>query len=272
MSEFTAEFIGTMILVLLGDGVVANVCLKGTKGHNGGLIVITIGWGLAVFTAVVISGEFSGAHINPAVTIGLAAAKAFPLAKVPLFITAQFLGGAAGAFLVWLFYRDHYDISTDQDTILATFATGPAIRKPISNVLSEVVGTFVLILAVLYIAGPKVTTSTSEIKVGMGSLGAMVKGSAERYGQSSKTEVSKLVPEGVEGRVPYRGTLSDFVYQLVGGLRAGMGYCGTPNIQELMEKGRFVRISAASVGESHPHDIQITKEAPNYSGHVPSDD
>jgi len=107
---------------------------------------------------------------------------------------------------------------------------------------------------------------------GMGSLGAMVKGSAERYGQSSKTEVSKLVPEGVEGRVPYRGMLGDFVYQLVGGLRAGMGYCGTPNIEDLMEKGRFVRISAASVGESHPHDIQITKEAPNYSGHMPSDD
>jgi len=107
---------------------------------------------------------------------------------------------------------------------------------------------------------------------GMGSLGAMVKGSAERYGQDSKTEATKLVPEGVEGRVPYRGTLSDFVYQLVGGLRAGMGYCGTPTIAELMEKGRFVRISAASIGESHPHDIQITKEAPNYSGHMPSDD
>ncbi len=107
---------------------------------------------------------------------------------------------------------------------------------------------------------------------GMGSLGAMVKGSAERYGQSSKTEVSKLVPEGVEGRVPYRGTLSDFVYQLVGGLRAGMGYCGTPSIEDLMERGRFVRVSSASMGESHPHDIQITKEAPNYSGHMPSDD
>ncbi len=104
---------------------------------------------------------------------------------------------------------------------------------------------------------------------GMGSLGAMVKGSAERYGQSSSTEVSKLVPEGVEGRVPYRGSLSDFIYQLVGGLRAGMGYCGAKNIRELMKKGRFVRISAASVSESHPHDIQITKEAPNYSASMP---
>jgi len=100
---------------------------------------------------------------------------------------------------------------------------------------------------------------------GMGSLGAMVQGSAERYGQDSKSRRDKLVPEGVEGRVPYRGTLGDFVYQLVGGLRAGMGYCGAPDIEELREKGKFVRQSKASVSESHPHDIQITKEAPNYS-------
>lgn len=107
---------------------------------------------------------------------------------------------------------------------------------------------------------------------GMGSLGAMVKGSAERYGQSSKTDVGKLVPEGVEGRVPYRGTLSDFVYQLVGGLQAGMGYCGAPNIHELTTRTRFVRVSPASVSESHPHDIQITKEAPNYSATLPFED
>ncbi|OHB62189.1 MAG: IMP dehydrogenase [Planctomycetes bacterium RBG_13_46_10] len=107
---------------------------------------------------------------------------------------------------------------------------------------------------------------------GMGSLGAMVKGSAERYGQKSTTEEGKLVPEGVEGRVPYRGMLSDFVYQLVGGLRAGMGYCGAKNIEELMTNGRFVRVSPASVGESHPHDIQITKEAPNYSATLPFED
>jgi IMP dehydrogenase len=107
---------------------------------------------------------------------------------------------------------------------------------------------------------------------GMGSLGAMVKGSAERYGQKSSTEKEKLVPEGVEGRVPYRGTLDAFVYQLVGGLRAGMGYCGARNIEELRKNGRFVRISAASASESHPHDIQITKEAPNYSASVPFED
>jgi len=107
---------------------------------------------------------------------------------------------------------------------------------------------------------------------GMGSLGAMVKGSAERYGQRSSTEQDKLVPEGVEGRVPYRGALGGFVYQLVGGLRAGMGYCGARTIEELKKKGRFVCISHASAAESHPHDIQITKEAPNYSAAVPFED
>jgi IMP dehydrogenase len=107
---------------------------------------------------------------------------------------------------------------------------------------------------------------------GMGSLGAMVKGSAERYGQKKTTETSKLVPEGVEGRVPYRGILSDFMYQLVGGLRAGMGYCGARSIEQLRKGSRFIRISAASASESHPHDIQITKEAPNYSAMEPFED
>jgi len=100
---------------------------------------------------------------------------------------------------------------------------------------------------------------------GMGSMGAMIQGSKDRYGQAGVKESSKLVPEGVEGRVPYRGPLGDFVYQLVGGLRAGMGYCGTRNIEELREKARFCRVTAASMAESHPHDIAITREAPNYS-------
>ncbi len=100
---------------------------------------------------------------------------------------------------------------------------------------------------------------------GMGSLGAMVKGSADRYGQSSSTSIGKLVPEGVEGRVPYRGPLADFVYQLVGGLRAGMGYCGAANIEELRTRSRFCRVSTAGVVESHPHDVAITKESPNYA-------
>jgi len=100
---------------------------------------------------------------------------------------------------------------------------------------------------------------------GMGSLGAMIAGSADRYGQKGENRKDKLVPEGVEGRVPYRGLLGDYVYQLVGGLRAGMGYCGTRTIDELRKEARFVRVSSASISESHPHDILITKESPNYS-------
>jgi IMP dehydrogenase len=100
---------------------------------------------------------------------------------------------------------------------------------------------------------------------GMGSMGAMIVGSKDRYGQAGVKESGKLVPEGVEGRVPYRGSLGDFVYQFVGGLRAGMGYCGAHNIEELRKSARFCRISAASMAESHPHDITITKESPNYS-------
>ncbi len=173
MSEFAAEFIGTMILVLLGDGVVANVCLKGTKGCNGGWIVITMGWGLGVFTAVMITEQFSGAHINPAVTIALAAARDFPWDKVPWFLAAQFLGGAAGAFLVWLFYKAHYDITTDPGAILGTFATGPAIRRPVLNLICEIIGTFVLLMAVLHAASPKIALSGNEVKMGLGSLGAI---------------------------------------------------------------------------------------------------
>ncbi len=175
MTECMAEFIGTMLLVLLGDGVVANVCLKGTKGANAGPVMITLGWGLAVFTGVVVSSEFSGAHLNPAVTIGLCTAglSSLSLAEASFFITAQLLGGAMGAFLVWLFYKDHFDVTTDKGTILGVFATGPEIRKPLSNLLSEVIGTSVLILAVLYIVGPQVTSAGPEIKLGLGSLGAI---------------------------------------------------------------------------------------------------
>ena len=99
---------------------------------------------------------------------------------------------------------------------------------------------------------------------GMGSLGAMVQGSAERYGQSSSTEARKLVPEGGEGRVPYRGSLTHSIHQLVGGLRAGMGYCGAPDLARLRESARFVRLTSAGLQESHVHDVIITKEAPNY--------
>ncbi len=152
MTPFLGELIGTALLVLLGNGVVANVVLAGTKGNNAGWIVITWGWGMATFVAVFTVAAFSGAHINPAVTLGLAIAGKFEWARVPAYIVAQFLGGFVGACLVWLFYRSHYAITEDSDLKLATFCTAPAIRDTVSNLISEIVGTFVLVFAVLFLA------------------------------------------------------------------------------------------------------------------------
>ncbi|MEX0811437.1 MAG: MIP/aquaporin family protein [Chitinophagales bacterium] len=174
MSEFTAELIGTMLLVLLGCSVVANCVLEKTKGNGGGWIVITTGWALGVFVGVTVAAPYSGAHINPAVTLGLAMIGSFPWESVPLFILAQMLGAALGAFIVWLFYQQHFEVTEDHDTKLAVFSTIPAIRNPIKNLISEVVGTFVLVYAVLHVAEPEISTEVGKVsKVGMGSLGAI---------------------------------------------------------------------------------------------------
>ncbi len=154
MSAFMGELIGTTILMLLGNGVVANVSLKESKGFGSGLIVVTFGWAIAVFTAVFIVAPFSGAHINPAVTIGLAAAGKFSWELVPYYWLAQMLGAIIGACLVWLTYRDHYRVTEDKDAILGTFCNAPAIRSTFSNLFTETIGTFVLVFAVLYITGP----------------------------------------------------------------------------------------------------------------------
>lgn len=164
MTPFLAEIIGTALLLLLGDGVVANVLLKGTKGQNSGWIVITMGWGMAVFVGVFAVALYSGAHINPAVTIGLALAGKFSWVNVPAYLIAQFIGAALGAFLVWLHYRPHFDATDDVDLKLAVFCTGPAIRDTFSNLVSETIGTFVLVFGVLYLAAPE---------VGLGALDAL---------------------------------------------------------------------------------------------------
>ena len=164
MNAFIAEIIGTALLVLLGDGVVANVVLTGTKGEKSGWIVITFGWGMGVFIAVFTIAAFSGGHINPAVTLGLAAAGKFSWAKVPAYITAQLIGGALGAFLVWLHYRDHFRATDNKNLKLAVFCTGPEIRNLPLNFISEIIGTFVLVFAVLHLAAPQ---------VGLGALDAL---------------------------------------------------------------------------------------------------
>lgn len=173
MTDFTAEFIGTLVLILLGNGVVANVVLNQTKGKDGGWIVITMGWAMGVFTAVVIAGPYSGAHINPAVTLGLAIAGEFPWSSVPLFIIAQLLGAMAGSFLVWGIYKQHFDATKDSLLQLAAFSTGPAIRHKFSNILSEIVGTFLLIFAIFYVTDPVLGLTQEETPIGLGSLGAI---------------------------------------------------------------------------------------------------
>jgi glycerol uptake facilitator protein len=171
MNEFTSELIGTMFVILLGNGVVANVVLKGTKGNNAGWMVITTGWALAVFVGVVIAGPFSGAHLNPAVTIGLALVGKFSWSKVAAYILAQFIGAMIGSFLVWIVYIDHFRSTEDPDTLLAVFSTSPAIKNLLFNLLSEIVGTFVLVFVVFYFAGAQITGS--KMPIGLGSLGAL---------------------------------------------------------------------------------------------------
>ena len=151
MTPFIAELTGSALLIILGDGVVANVILNKTKGNNGGLISITMGWGMAVFVAVYATASISGAHLNPAVTIALATIGKFEWALVPGYLLAQLLGCMIGAFIVWLAYRQHFNATEDAATKLGVFSTSPSINSPGDNILSEIIGTFVFVLAILFI-------------------------------------------------------------------------------------------------------------------------
>ena len=174
MTPFFAEFIGTMLLLLMGGGVVANVCLAKTKGYGAGWLAITTAWALGVFIGVVVAGPYSGAHLNPAVSIGLAIGGTFPWSEVPVYILAQFLGAAAGALIVWLVYKDHFDATDDQGIKLGVFCTNPAISNPLINFLTEMVGAFVLMFVVFYITDGELTyDSNSTLPIGLGSVGAI---------------------------------------------------------------------------------------------------
>lgn len=170
MTPLVGEFIGTMLLVLLGNGVVANVVLSKTKGFASGWIVITFGWGMAVFVAVSCVAVASGGHLNPAVTIALAAAGKFD-GSVGGYIFAQMAGAMVGALLVYCTYISHYAASNDPDAKLATFSTGPAIRSTGANLFSEMIGTFVLVFAVLIAEAP--SFGEEKAILGLGSLGAL---------------------------------------------------------------------------------------------------
>lgn len=149
MEAYIGEFIGTMILIILGDGVVAGVLLRNSKAENSGWIVITFGWAMAVAIAVYCVGQFSGAHINPAVTIALAATGQFPISQVIPYIIAQFLGAFVGAVIVWLAYLAHWGETEDEGLKLGVFCTAPAIYNTPANIITEIVGTFVLVFGVL---------------------------------------------------------------------------------------------------------------------------
>lgn len=164
MSPYLAELIGTAFLIVLGDGVVASVILNKSKGNQGGWIVITLGWGMAVFIGVYATAKYSGAHLNPAVTFSQALQGKFPWEEVPAYVAAQLAGAMLGAFLVWLTYKKHFDETPDADTKLGVFCTIPAIRNPKYNFLTEFIATMVFILAISYITGPT---------AGIGSLDAL---------------------------------------------------------------------------------------------------
>jgi glycerol uptake facilitator protein len=171
MEAYLGEFIGTMILIILGDGVVAGVLLRNSKAENSGWIVITFGWGMAVAVAVYCVFQFSGAHINPAVTIALAVTNQFDWALVPGYIIAQFLGAFVGAIIVWLAYLPHWAETEDEGLKLGVFCTAPAIYNTPANVITEIVGTFVLVFGILGIFGNDLAPGLAPLLVGLLVLG-----------------------------------------------------------------------------------------------------
>ncbi|WP_010518173.1 MIP/aquaporin family protein [Croceivirga radicis] len=171
MTPFIAEIIGTALLMLLGIGVNANVTLNKTYGQGSGWIVITTGWAFAVYVGVVVAAPHSGAHLNPAVSIGLAVANKFDWNLVPIYILAQFIGAMLGALLIWITHKDHFDVTVDGDSKRGVFCTGPAIPNTTINLFNEILGTFVLVFTVLYFTDAIISDSATII--GLGSLGAL---------------------------------------------------------------------------------------------------
>jgi glycerol uptake facilitator protein len=175
---YLSEFLGTLMLVFLGDCVVANVVLKGTKGNGTGWPIITLGWMVAVAVPVMMFGYIGGAHFNPAVTIGLAVAGAFSWGSVPLYIILQMAGGLVGGLLVYIMYKPHFDITEDKNSKLAVFCTGPAIRNTKDNLVSEFIATFVLVFAIIgaLVASPDPPTNGLGIAWIILSLGTALGG------------------------------------------------------------------------------------------------
>lgn len=216
MNIFVGELIGTMVLVLLGDGVVANVLLEKTKGQNSGWIVIAAGWGFAVAIAVYVAGWASGAHINPAVTLALAAIGELPRQQIPVYLAGQFLGAFLGAILVWLAYLPHWSKTADTDAKLAVFCTAPAIRHPLGNLICEVIGTAVLLIGVLGILDNHIELTSG---VGPYAVGILVFGIGLSLGGPTGYAINPardLAPRLAHALLPIAGKgKSDWAYSWV---------------------------------------------------------
>lgn len=215
MTALWGEFIGTALVVLLGNGVVANVLLKGTKGHGSGLIVIAFGWAIAVFAGVFTVAAVSGAHLNPAVTLALAVAGKFAWAQVPGYMAAQMLGGMMGATLVWAVYRQHLEVTESADLQLAVFCTGPALRDWRHNLFSEFTATAVLIFCILSMVAPKASLGALDaLPVALLVLGLGVSlGGTTGYAMSPARD---LAPRLMHALLPMKGKRdSDWSYAWV---------------------------------------------------------
>jgi glycerol uptake facilitator protein len=232
LSIFGAEVIGTALLILLGNGVVACVLLAQSKGQNAGWVVITFGWGLAVMTGAFAVGQFSGAHLNPAVTVGFWVAGTIDGGDVPEYLAGEFVGAFIGATLVWLSYLDHWKETEDPGLKLACFSTAPAIRNPVSNVITEVIGTFVLVFGILAFFD---NAATAETGLGALIVGLLVVGIGMSLGGPTGYAINPardLGPRIMHAILPIPGKGdSDWGYSwvpvvgpIIGGILAALAY------------------------------------------------
>lgn len=215
MTPFIAELVGTTVLITLGLSVVANVALDKTKGQNAGLIVVGFAWAIAVFVGVFISADISGAHLNPAVTVALAVAGKFEWSLVPGYLLAQFLGAFAGALLTWLTYKGHFDASKDPASILGVFSTGPAIRNPLQNLMTEAIASFIFVLAVFFIqAGEVKLGSIDALPVALLVLGiGLSMGGPTGYAINPARDLGPRIMHALLP-IPHKGS-SDWKYALI---------------------------------------------------------
>lgn len=234
LSEFMGELLGTMVLIIFGVGVVGGVLLKWSKAENAGWIVITLGWGLAVVMGVYVSGTVSGAHINPAVTLGLASIGSFPWDKVPMYIGAQMLGAMIGAVVVFLNYLPHWEETKDKAAKLAIFSTAPGtsdkVRSTYSNLMSEIIGTFILMLGILFIGANEFADGLNPLVVGILIVAiGMSLGGATGYAINPARDlgpriIHALLPIPNKGKSDWEYSWIPVVGPLIGGVHGSLFY------------------------------------------------